>query len=143
MVNSLKRPESRMAFGSNLVKPSELFGSVKRTINRNRQSRCQCKHHQQKLLARQEEQRQQLQQQLRSRGDRRKIDTIHSPSCLDSRNQVENDNPYTSVASVHNAFQTQTQTNATAAGFSTGGVVHQRLQRPKCKSRSKFQRIRN
>ena len=135
MVNSLKRPESRMAFGSNLVKPSELFGSVKRTINRNRQSRCQCKHHQQKLLARQEEQGQQLQQQLRSRGDRRKIDTIHSPSCLDSRNQVENDNPYTSVASVHNAFQTQTQTNATtaAAGFSTGGVVHQRLQRPKCK----------
>ena len=67
MVNSLKRPESRMAFGSNLVKPSELFGSVKRTINRNRQSRCQCKHHQQKLLAKQEEQRQQLQQQLRSR----------------------------------------------------------------------------
>ena len=56
-----------MAFGSNLVKPSELFGSVKRTINRNRQSRCQCKHHQQKLLAKQEEQRQQLQQQLRSR----------------------------------------------------------------------------
>ena len=67
MVNSLKRPESRMAFGSNLVKPSELFGSVKRTINRNRaQSRCQCKHHQQKLLARQEEQRQKLQEQLRS-----------------------------------------------------------------------------
>ena len=132
-----------MAFGSNLVKPSELFGSVKRTINRNRQSRCQCKHHQQKLLARQEEQRQQLQQQLRSRGDRRKIDTIHSPSCLGG-NQIEIDNPYTSVASVHNAFQTQTQTNATtAAGFSTGGVVHQRLQRPKCKSRSKFQRIRN
>ena len=66
MVNSLKRAESRMAFGSNLVKPSELFGSVKRTINRNRQSRCQCKHHQQKLLAKQEEQRQQLQDQLRS-----------------------------------------------------------------------------
>ena len=57
-----------MAFGSNLVKPSELFGSVKRTINRNRQSRCQCKHHQQKLLAKQEEQRQQLQDQLRSQG---------------------------------------------------------------------------
>ena len=68
MVNSLKRAESRMAFGSNLVKPSELFGSVKRTINRNRQSRCQCKHHQQKLLAKQEEQRQQLQDQLRSQG---------------------------------------------------------------------------
>lgn len=62
-----------MAFGSNLVKPSELFGSVKRTINRSKQSRCQCKHHQQKLLARQEEQRQQLQEQLRLRGDRRKI----------------------------------------------------------------------
>ena len=57
-----------MAFGSNLVKPSELFGSVKRTINRNRQSRCQCKHHQQKLLAKQEEQRQQLQDQLRLQG---------------------------------------------------------------------------
>ena len=72
MVNSLKRPESRMAFGSNLVKPSELFGSVKRTINR-KQSRCQCKHHQQRLLAKQEEQRQQLQEQLRQRGDKRKI----------------------------------------------------------------------
>ena len=68
MVNSLQRAESRMAFGSNLVKPSELFGSVKRTINRNRQSRCQCKHHQQKLLAKQEEQRQQLQDQLRLQG---------------------------------------------------------------------------
>ena len=75
MVNSMKRPESRMAFGSNLVKPSELFGSVKRTINRNKQhqSRCQCKHHQQKFLAKQEEQRQLLQEQLRLRGDRRKI----------------------------------------------------------------------
>ena len=61
-----------MAFGSNLVKPSELFGSVKRTINR-KQSRCQCKHHQQRLLAKQEEQRQQLQEQLRQRGDKRKI----------------------------------------------------------------------
>ena len=71
----MKRPESRMAFGSNLVKPSELFGSVKRTINRNKQhqSRCQCKHHQQKFLAKQEEQRQLLQEQLRLRGDRRKI----------------------------------------------------------------------
>ena len=69
----MKRPESRMAFGSNLVKPSELFGSVKRTINRKQQSRCQCKHHQQKLLAKQEEQRQLLQEQLRLRGDRRKI----------------------------------------------------------------------
>ena len=73
MVNSLKRPESRMAFGSNLVKPSELFGSVKKTINRNKQSRCQCKHHQQKLLAKQEEQRIQLQEQLSARGDRRKV----------------------------------------------------------------------
>ena len=72
MVNSFKRPESRMAFGSNLVKPSELFGSVKRTINR-KQSRCQCKHHQQRLLAKQEEQRQQLQEQLRQRGDNRKV----------------------------------------------------------------------
>lgn len=68
-----------MAFGSNLVKPSELFGSVKRTINRSKQSRCQCKHHQQKLLARQEEQRQQLQEQLRLRGDKRKITATALP----------------------------------------------------------------
>ena len=72
MVNSLRRPETRMAFGSNLVKPSELFGSVKRTINR-KHSRCQCKHHQQKFLAKQEEQRQQLQEQLRIQGFNRKI----------------------------------------------------------------------
>ena len=72
MVHSLKRPESRMAFGSNLVKPSELFGSVKKTINR-KPSRCQCKHHQQKLLQKQEEQRIQLQEHLKARGDKRKI----------------------------------------------------------------------
>lgn len=75
MVNSMKRraENGAMAFGANLVKPSELFGSVKRTINRQKQSRCQCKHHQQKLLAKQEEQRQQLQNQLRNRGDTRKV----------------------------------------------------------------------
>ena len=73
MVNTFKRPESRMAFGSNLVKPSELFGSVKRTINRKQRTRCHCEHHQQRLLAKQEEQRQQLQEQLRQRGDNRKV----------------------------------------------------------------------
>jgi len=45
MVLSNREP---MAFGANLVKPSELFGSLKKSISR--KTRCQCKHHQQKLL---------------------------------------------------------------------------------------------
>ena len=63
-----------LVFGSNLVKPSELFGSVKRTLGR--KTRCQCKHHQQKLLQKQEEQRQQLKRQLLERGDRRHLTAI-------------------------------------------------------------------
>ncbi len=63
---------TNVALGSSLVKPSELFGSVKRSITRTR-PKCQCKHHQQKLLAKQEEQRQKLQEQLRQRGDKRTV----------------------------------------------------------------------
>ena len=44
----------QISFGSGLVKPSDIFGSVKRSLGR--RSKCQCKHHQQKLLQRQEEQ---------------------------------------------------------------------------------------
>ena len=60
-----------ITFGSNLTKPSELFGSVKRTIGR--RPRCQCKHHQQKLLQKPEEQRKQLQEKLVQHGDKRRV----------------------------------------------------------------------
>lgn len=64
-----------VVFGSNLVKPSELFGSViKRSLGR--RNRCQCKHHQQKLLQKQEEQREQLKRQLLERGDRRHLSAL-------------------------------------------------------------------
>ena len=47
-----------------LVKPSDLIGSVKRSLGR--RPKCQCKHHQQKLLQKQEEQRQKLREQILS-----------------------------------------------------------------------------
>jgi hypothetical protein len=56
-------------FGTNFSKPSDVFGSVKRSLGR--RPKCQCKHHQQKLLQKQEEQRQQLQAKLAQRGDKR------------------------------------------------------------------------
>ena len=46
----------------NLVKPSDLIGSVKRSLGR--RPKCQCKHHQKKLLQKQEEQRQKLREQI-------------------------------------------------------------------------------
>lgn len=56
---------------ASIVKPSDLLGSLKRSLGR--KSRCQCKHHQQKLLAKQEEQREKLKQQLIQSGDHRHL----------------------------------------------------------------------
>eukprot|EP00095_Tigriopus_kingsejongensis_P005022 maker-scaffold139_size317827-snap-gene-2.22 protein:Tk05022 transcript:maker-scaffold139_size317827-snap-gene-2.22-mRNA-1 annotation:"coiled-coil domain-containing protein kiaa1407 homolog isoform x1" len=64
-----------LSFGSHLVKPSDLFGSVKRSLSR--KTKCQCKHHQQKLLQKQEEQRQHLKKQLQQRGDRRHLEALN------------------------------------------------------------------
>ena len=47
-----------------LVKPSDLIGSVKRSLGR--RPKCQCKHHQKKHLQKQEEQRQKLREQILS-----------------------------------------------------------------------------
>ena len=47
-----------------LVRPSDLIGSVKRSLGR--RPKCQCKHHQKKLLQKQEEQRQKLREQILS-----------------------------------------------------------------------------
>ena len=47
-----------------LVKPSDLIGSVKRSLGR--RAKCQCKHHQKKFLQKQEEQRQKLREQILS-----------------------------------------------------------------------------
>ena len=47
-----------------LVKPSDLIGSMKRSLGR--RPKCQCKHHQKKLLQKQEEQRQKLREQILS-----------------------------------------------------------------------------
>ena len=56
-------------FGTSFSKTSDVFGSVKRSLGR--KPKCQCKHHQQKLLEKQEEQRKQLQAKLAQRGDKR------------------------------------------------------------------------
>ena len=47
-----------------LVRPSDLIGSVKRSLGR--RPKCQCKHHQKKLLQKQEDQRQKLREQILS-----------------------------------------------------------------------------
>ena len=58
----------------NLVKPSDLIGSVKRSLGR--RPKCQCKHHQQKLLQKQEEQRQKLREQIISQKSQNQHDHI-------------------------------------------------------------------
>ena len=63
-----------------LVKPSDLIGSVKRSLGR--RPKCQCKHHQQKLLQKQEEQRQKLREQILSQKSFNQQDhfiKLHSP----------------------------------------------------------------
>ena len=60
---------------SNFSKTSEVvFGSMKKSLGR--RPKCQCKHHQQKLLQKQEEQRQQLQAKLAMQGNRRTINPV-------------------------------------------------------------------
>ena len=62
----------------NLVKPSDLIGSVKRSLGR--RPKCQCKHHQKKLLQKQEEQRQKLREQILSQKSLSKQEhLIHTP----------------------------------------------------------------
>jgi len=53
-----------------------MFGSVKKSLGR--KPKCQCKHHQQKLLQKQEEQRQQLQAKLAQSGVKRAINTTYN-----------------------------------------------------------------
>ena len=63
-----------------LVKPSDLIGSVKRSLGR--RPKCQCKHHQKKLLQKQEEQRQKLREQILSQKSFKQQDhliNLHSP----------------------------------------------------------------
>ena len=63
-----------------LVKPSDLIGSVKRSLGR--RPKCQCKHHQKKLLQKQEEQRQKLREQILSQKSFNQQDhliKLHSP----------------------------------------------------------------
>ena len=63
------------ALASNFSKTSEVvFGSMKKSLGR--RPKCQCKHHQQKLLQKQEEQRQQLQAKLAMQGNRRTINPV-------------------------------------------------------------------
>lgn len=79
-----------------IVRPSDLLGTVKRSLDRRRghghhgvrragggSGRCQCKHHQQRhqqlrelAQRQQEEQRRQLKRQLVETGDRRRADAI-------------------------------------------------------------------
>ena len=51
------------------------FGSLKRSLGR--RNRCQCKHHQQRALQRQEMARQELKRQLAERGDQRHLVAIN------------------------------------------------------------------
>lgn len=63
-------------FGGHLSKPSDVLGSMKRSLGR--KPKCQCKHHQQKLLQKQEEQRKQLQAKLVEKGFKRAINTTYN-----------------------------------------------------------------
>ena len=64
------------------VKPSELFGSLKKSVKSSlrestpRDVKCECKQHQQKYLEKQEEQRKRLKLQLLQRGDWRKASAL-------------------------------------------------------------------
>jgi hypothetical protein len=63
-------------FGNHLSKPSEVLGSMKRSLGR--KPKCQCKHHQKKLLEKQEEQRKQLQAKLVEKGLKRAFNTTYN-----------------------------------------------------------------
>ena len=65
----------QLTIGGSVVKPSDLLSSVKRSLGR--KPRCQCKHHQQRFLKKQEEQRQQLKKQLAEQGDRRHLTALN------------------------------------------------------------------
>ena len=62
------------ALASNFSRSSDLLGSVKRSLGR--RPKCQCKHHQLKLLQKQEEQRKILQAKLAQQGDRRALNPV-------------------------------------------------------------------
>ena len=74
-------------FGTSFTKPSDVFGSMKRSLGR--RPKCQCKHHQQKLLQKQEEQRQQLQAKLAQRGDKRAFNASFSKTLQELGNASE------------------------------------------------------
>jgi len=63
-------------FGGHLSKSSDVLGSMKRSLGR--KPKCQCKHHQQKLLQKQEEQRKQLQAKLAEKGFKKAFNTTYN-----------------------------------------------------------------
>ena len=76
-------------FGTNFTKTTEMFGSMKKSLVR--RPKCQCKHHQQKLLQKQEEQRQQLAAKLAQRGDKRYFNATNFSKTLQQGNGQNTD----------------------------------------------------
>ena len=78
--SAYKNHEHSTNYAPSLVKPSDLIGSVKRSLGR--RPKCQCKHHQKKLLQKQEEQRQKLREQIltqKSFNQQEHLIKLHTP----------------------------------------------------------------
>ena len=88
----------------NLVKPSDLIGSVKRSLGR--RPKCQCKHHQKKLLQKQEEQRQKLREQILSQKTNNQQDHLIQLQTT-GQNFVAGKKPSNHIRALRNVYGTR------------------------------------
>ena len=85
----------------NLVKPSDLIGSMKRSLGRG--PKCQCKHHQKKLLQKQEEQRQKLRAQILSQNTHNLQDHVTSLQ-MSGQNYIVGKKPLNHIRALRNVY---------------------------------------